>query len=195
MFYSKVYYMIEMYPFHDPANNAYNVLDNYKDMRTDEVRAVRDESSTGLVNVAMNLTNDFNKASVVRAHCAFGGSEMYFVGKRRYDRRGTVGTHHYVNVFHADTPAEVIESLRSRGYTIFAVDNTPEFNPVSVYDAEIPYLSAFIYGEENAGLSSEIVALCDAVTYIPQPSPVPRSVNVAQAAAIMMSEYSRRHSR
>lgn len=40
--------------------------------------------------------------------------------------------------------------------------------------------------------SEDVVALCDMVVYIPQYGSV-RSINVAQAAAVMMSEYNRRH--
>jgi len=183
----------EHYSFQDNGRAPTNILDEYSGYTTSEVRGIRDETVSGLVNVAMNLTGDFNKASILRAHCAFSGSELFLVGKRRFDKRGTVGTHHYIDVYHSETCEPVIEHLKSQGYTLFAVDNTPKFNPSPVYEVDLPVKSAFFYGEEQAGLSDEIVEMCDHAVYIPQPSPVPRSINVAQAAAVMMSEYTRRH--
>lgn len=181
------------YEFLDQGNMPTNVLDEFLGMTTEEVRAVREGNLNSFVTVAMNLTGDFNKASVLRAHCAFAGSEMFIVGRRKFDRRGAVGSHHYTSVYQAETVEPVIKHLREEGYTLFAVDNTPEFNPQVIYDVEMPVKAAFFYGEEQKGLSSDVVQACDATVYIPQPSPVPRSINVAQAAAVVMSEYCRRH--
>ena len=169
-----------------------NVLEAFLNLRPDQIKEAIANGRSELVNICMNLTGDFNKSSVIRASNAFLCRETYLVGKRKIDRRGTVGLHHFEIVKHAETLNEVINHLKAEGYQVFGVDNTPEFNPVSVYDFELPLKSAFVYGEEQAGLSSEDVALCDGSLYIPQRG-VARSLNVAQAAAVMMSEYSRQH--
>lgn len=173
------------------AANA-NVADLYKNSTLEEVRADLDKRRLPLVNICMNLTSDFNKGSVIRANNVFLGRAVYLVGKRKYNRVGAVGTHLYEHVFQSETLEEVLDFLRNEGYTIFGVDNQPEYNPVNIWDAELPLRSAFLYGEEQAGLSLEALALCDQVVYIHQEGSV-RSLNVAQAAACVMSEYSRRH--
>lgn len=183
----------EPYIFQDVPRTNKNVLEGFDGMSTHDIKGYVEDRRTQMVNVCMNLTSDFNKASVIRAHSAFLGKELFIVGKRKFDRRGTVGTHHYIDVKHSENLADVVDYLHSMDYTVYAVDNTPECHPTSVYNVDLPEKSAFIYGEEQAGLSEESVTLCDASIYIPQPSPVPRSLNVSQAAAIMMSEYSRRH--
>ena len=169
-----------------------NVQDHLKGKTTSEIRELLQPDRTPMVSVCMNLTSDFNKSSVIRAHNAFLGSQVIIVGKRRFDRRGAVGTHHYEDVRHTTNFNDVYTYLKDREYTLIAVDNTPCFDPQTVYDAEIPRKAAFIYGEEQKGLSMEIVSKCDKVLYIPQYGSV-RSINVAQAAAVMMSEYTRRH--
>lgn len=184
--------MIQKIEYRDVGTDNKNTLDEYKAMAVSEIRDVLDQDRVPMINVCMNLTSDFNKASVVRANNAFLGSAVYFVGAKKYDRRGTVGTHHYEHVYHAETADELITDLRERGYTLYAVDNTPEFNPSVIYDVELPEKTAFFYGEEMLGLSAEVVQRCDAAIYIPQYGSV-RSINVAQAASICMSEYSRRH--
>lgn len=177
---------------YDTEKLSVNVMNKFLNMEAAQVREATENGRSALVNVCMNLTSDFNKSSVVRAANAFLARETIMVGRRRFDRRGTVGMHHYEVVKHADNLEEVIDYLHAEGYTVFAVDNTPSMNPSAVYDLDLPEKSAFVYGEEQAGLSEESIALCDGAVFIPQRGVV-RSLNVAQAAAVMMSEYARQH--
>lgn len=169
-----------------------NVTDYYAKWETEAIKADLDANRVPLVNVCMNLTNDFNKSNVVRSNNAFLGSKVYMVGKRRYDRRGTVGTHNYEHIEHSETLEEVINTLRADGYTIYAVDNITAHEPVSVWDTVLPTKTAFVYGEEMRGLSDDEIALCDAMIFIPMFGSV-RSLNVGTAAAIMMNEYARQN--
>lgn len=181
-----------------------NVSDEFKHMSTEMIRMSMQSRRVPAVNVATNLTHDFNKASIVRANEAFAFKEIVFInrvneqnpdipeGVKHYNRRGTVGMHNYANMRHTVDWKGLFDEYRREGYTIFAVDNTPEFNPQVVYNVVFPEKSVFVYGEETLGLSQEMVAACDAVVYIPQFGVV-RSLNVAQAAAVIMYEYSRQH--
>lgn len=169
----------------------HNVIDSLKGLSAAEVKSELSARRSNLINVCMNHTDDFNKSSVIRASNAFLCKEIILVGKKKFDRRGSLGLHHLETVKHVQTLEECVAELHEAGYTVFAVDNTPEINPTAVYDVDLPELSAFVYGEEQAGLSAESVALCDAAIFLPQYGSV-RSLNVAQAAAVMMSEYTRR---
>lgn len=169
-----------------------NVVDFYKEATVAEIRADLDTRRTPLVNVCMNLTKDFNKGSVIRANNAFSGKHVYLVGSRRYNRVGAVGTHNYEHVSSADTLSEVVELLKADGYTVYAVDNLEEYSPQNIWDVEFPEKSAFVYGEEQRGLLPEEVDLCDEMVYVRQTGSV-RSLNIAQAASCIMSEYSRQH--
>mgnify|MGYP000851484991 FL=1 len=184
--------MISNYNFNSHHVGPKNVQDEFFNMTTSQIRNAVETGRSSMVSVCMNLTHDFNKASVVRASNAFLGNSVFMVGKRRFDRRGTVGMHHYENVLHADELDDVFNLLIPKGYTFFAVDNSEGFTPQPVYDVDIPEKSAFIYGEEQNGLSKEVIEQCDAMIYIPQYGVV-RSLNVAQSAAVIMSEYARRH--
>jgi tRNA G18 (ribose-2'-O)-methylase SpoU len=185
---------IEEIHYNDAGNTPHNIDDKFFNMTTEQIKNALKVGRSPMVNICMNLTSDFNKSSVIRSNNAFLGREVIIVGKKRFDRRGTVGAHHYETVKHSLELAPVAEALKSEGYTIYAVDNTPEFHPQSIYDSEISEKAAFVYGEEQRGLSADEVALCDESIYIPQYGSV-RSINVAQAAAVTMSEYNRRHKR
>lgn len=170
-----------------------NLIDYFKHSSEAEIRADLDSRRTPLVNICMNLTNDFNKAAVVRANNAFLGRKVYMVGRRKYDIRGTVGTRHYEHVEHSEELAPVIESLIAEGYTVCAVDNIESYGPVNLFDVELPEKVAFVYGEEGLGLSAESIALCNGPMIAVQMYGSVRSLNVGQCAAVLMAEYSRQH--
>ena len=185
--------MITSYSFGQDYNGTNrNVADKYKHQLNDEIRADLQKNRSQCVNIFINLSGDFNKGSAIRSHNAFLGKEVYIVGRRKYDVRGTVGTFHFENVFHADNLREVIDKLHSEGYTIFAVDNIEKFNPENIMDVELPIKSAFVYGEEGDGLSEEHIQMCDRMVYIRQYGSV-RSLNVASAATVIMYEYTKQY--
>lgn len=172
-----------------------NTQDFYKGLTIADIKADLDHKRSSLVNIAMNLTKDFNKSSLIRANNAFLGSAVFLIGRRAYNRKGAVGTYHYEHVFHSPSLHEVTEYLKSEGYTIFAVDNNKDIEgyvPENLWDVEFPEKSAFIYGEEQSGLTEEDILCADRMVYINQRGSV-RSLNVAQAGAVIMAEYSRQH--
>ncbi len=174
----------------DYNGNTRNLIDYYKSWTNEEVRACLQKNRSDIVTVFENLSGDFNKASAIRASNAFLGKEVYIVGRRKYDNRGCVGTNHYENIYHADSMKEVIDYLKFLGYNIYAVDNILEKNPINLFDLKIPLKSAFIFGEENRGLTQETIEMCDDMVYIQQYGSV-RSLNVSSAAAIIQFEYAR----
>ena len=141
-----------------------NVLSIYKENTVAEIRADLDKNRAPLVAVCQNLSSDFNKASVIRANNAFLGQEVYIVGRHKYNRKGAVGTYLYEHVYHASDMKEVID---------------------------FPEKSAFVYGEEQRGLSEDTIKMCDDMVYVQQYGSV-RSLNVAQCAAVISYEYRRR---
>ena len=170
-----------------------NTTDYYKRWETEAIRADLDKNRVPMVNICMNLTGEFNKSSVIRASNAFLGQEVWLVGKRKFDRRGTVGTHHYEHIKHAESFEPLFEALIADGYTIFPVDNIDSYDPKAIFEVDLPAKSAFVYGEEMLGLSEELINACNGtMIYIPQYGSV-RSINVAQAAAVTMYEYSRQN--
>lgn len=95
--------MSSLYEFDDTGNTPTNVADEFVGMTTEEIRRKIEDAAGESVTICMNLTSDFNKSAILRTHTALGGSDFYIVGKRRFDRRGSVGTHHYAPVHHALT--------------------------------------------------------------------------------------------
>lgn len=172
-----------------------NVIDRYKAWATEQIVADLETRRTECVSVLVNLGSDFNKASIIRANNAFTGRKVVITERRRFNKRGTVGTHNYEHVEYVESTLTAIADLIAEGYTVYPVDNTPEFKPQPILSVTLPVKTAFVYGEEGLGLSSEVVAACNgAPVYIPQYGSV-RSINVAQCAAIMFQMYDLQHPR
>ncbi len=177
------------------SEDTRNVIDYYKSWETEAIKADLDTKRTILITLFINLSGDFNKSSVVRSGNAFGVAKTIIAGKKKWDRRGAVGTHHYEHVEYWDDPIAAIDWYRTELYSVIPVDNTEPFHPVPLYTSSsgvlyvFPQKTMFVYGEEQAGLSKEVIEACDnAPIYIPQYGST-RSINVAAAASIMMAFY------
>lgn len=167
-----------------------NVIDYYKQWTSKEIRADLQKNRTDIVMILQHVQYNINIGSVIRSNNAFLGKEVYIIGRRRYDKRSCAGVHHYETVYYSDCLKEVIEYLHSLGYIVYAVDNIMEYNPINLFDEQLPKKSAFLFGEEGAGLSQEDIKLCDKMIYIGMYGSV-RSLNVACAATVIEYEYSK----
>ena len=186
----------------DPALDTRNVADHFKGMAVDEIRMKLQKVRTPMVTITMNLTSDFNKSSVLRAHNAMAGREFVLVnrvndhdplnpeGIKKFDSRGAVGAKNYETIRHVTDWRTLIADYKAEGYTVYAVDNSVGYDPHPIYNVSLPEKSAFVYGEEGLGLEVDMIEACDAMIYIPQFGSV-RSLNISQAAAICMYEYCR----
>lgn len=184
--------MIEQYSYGQDTCNSRkaNVIEFYKEWRTEDIRADLQENRSEAIMIFQNVNYNINIGCAIRSNNAFLGKSVYICGRRKYDKRSTAGTAHYEHVYHADTLKEVIEYVHSLGYTVFAIDNIMEYNPINLMDYALPQRSAFVFGEEGPGLSKSEIDLCDGMLYIGMYGSV-RSLNVAVAAGIVQYEYSR----
>lgn len=166
-----------------------NVIDFYKGWELDAIRADLDDNRLPFIAAFEHVNGDFNKATGIRNTNGFLGREVWVVGERakRYDKRGTVGTHHYEHVKFADTWEQVFQGIPDiHDYVLVAVDNVTNARPIQVYDW--PEKVIMMFGEEQRGLSQEALALAHDIVYIPMRGSV-RSFNVGTASGITMYDY------
>ena len=175
----------EMLSAHFGTDN--NVIDKYKGKTVQEIRLDLDGKRSNFVLCFENINSDFNLATCIRNVNAFSGESIYVVGRKKWDRRGTVGTHHYENLnFKSDF--SWIKEYKEKGYKIVAAEIREDLNPVSLFDFKWPENVVVLFGEECRGLSEEALSLVDSVVYIPQTGSV-RSLNVGVAAGIFLFSY------
>lgn len=167
-----------------------NVIDDYKFMMLDEIKADLNTKRAGFTSVFLNLTHDFNKSVGVRNHNAFAGKDIWFVGRKQWDKRGAVGTYHYEDIHYAANWDIFLENKPDG--PIICVDNVDDYRHRHLELFSLPYNAVFVYGEEKAGIPQEILDSADYVLSIPQFGSV-RSLNVSVASGIIMYEYRRQH--
>lgn len=163
-----------------------NVTDFYKYWNQDAIIADLDTKRNEFVIVVERVNGDFNFSTVIRNCNAFLGRKIYRCGIRRYDKRGTVGTHKYEHVDYEENVVDVINKYRQEGYKIVAIDNVGEAQDIRSYRWEPKTL--MLFGEEARGLSQEAIELSDDIVYIPQFGSV-RSLNLGTASGIAMYDY------
>src|ERR1700744_4518327 len=117
-----------------------NIIDYYKGWELEAIKADLDTKRSEMISMVVNLSGDFNKSSVIRANNAFLGKRVIIAGKKRWDKRGAVGTHHYEHLEYWNDPVKAMEHYahkpfahQSEGYFIYPVDNTPEYEPLPLY--------------------------------------------------------------
>jgi tRNA G18 (ribose-2'-O)-methylase SpoU len=167
-----------------------NIADRYKYDRfvkwtTEMIKTDLQQKSFPFAVLMENFQGDFNLSSVLRSCNAMNGREMFYLGKKQYDRRGTVGTHHYTDIINVPNYEQLLK-LKER-YTFVALENSvPEAQ--TIYDFVWPENPLIIIGEEGVGITKETLSLCDKYVYIPQYGSV-RSMNAAVAGSIAMNHF------
>ena len=176
----------------------FNVIEDYKNCTVEEVNRKLRETAFPYAVLMQHIQGDFNIGTVIRNANAFNAEKVFYFGNKRYDRRGTVGTHHYTDIQYL-TDLDKLRDLKKE-YCFIGVDNTESSE--SIFDLSWKKLevtttrllqndlrkSLFLFGEENNGLIPEVLDMCDVVVHIPQFGSV-RSLNVGTASGVVMYEF------
>ena len=133
-----------------------------------------------------NLEHDLSIGTIARTTNAMNLSAFWIVGRRRWDRRGAVGTQHYTPTHHAAHPNDVIPMWKDLGYQIVAADNVPGSIPLTEHTWQPK--TVLWFGQESIGVSNEALAAADVIVHIPMYGSV-RSLNVGVAAGIVLHSY------
>ena len=168
-----------------------NVIDRYKNWPTDSIKRDLQRTANPFAVCMEHWQGDFNISTLIRNANAFNAEKVFYLGKKRFDRRGTVGSHHYVDLVFLDGGVSELVSLKNK-YTIVAVDNnvqnTHKLGNFNWPELEKPPL--LIFGEEGVGLTEETLKLADYTVEIPQFGSV-RSLNVGTSSGIIMYDLVR----
>lgn len=167
-----------------------NVLDRYRYWTMEAIVADIDTRRHGFHVVIENFHHDANIGSVVRSANAFAAAAVHVVGRRRWNRRGTMVTDRYQHLVHHETVADFLAWAAAEGLPVIGIDILPGSEPLE--GADLPARCALAFGQESVGLSPEIVAGCESVCHITQYGST-RSINVGAAAAVAMYAWALQH--
>ena len=134
------------------------------------------------------LKAGFNVPKILRSAQAFGAAEVHLVNIGVFDPAPAKGALRKVPAKFPETFAESYTDLTSRGYTCYLLAADGE---CSLADIELPEKSAFVFGHEEFGPSFDVADYGGVRTLrIPQYGEM-ESLNVSNAASIVMYEYVR----
>jgi tRNA G18 (ribose-2'-O)-methylase SpoU len=168
-----------------------NVLDSLKNLSIPDIGDYCSRNSIAASVGMVNINGDFNLSTLVRNANFFGFSSVHYIGKKKWDKRGSVGTHHYTPMYYHKDESSFISQCSSR--TVIAVENNiPEHSnkTVNLFDYQYDNIvePIFLFGEENKGLSHTILDRANIILTIPNYGSV-RSLNVGTTSGIVMGIY------
>jgi tRNA G18 (ribose-2'-O)-methylase SpoU len=166
------------------AKETRNVIDYFAYWSTEAIKADLDTKRHNFSVLISNKFNDFNIGSVIRNANAFLAKEVIIYGRRKFDKRGTVGTVHYENFKYV----KVVEELNFPDSLVVGMDNIPLAVPIETFVWPKDKHVILAFGQEQTGLPQEIIDVCQHMVYIKQYGSV-RSLNVGCASAITMFDY------
>lgn len=177
------------------GENFWNVHDRYKGLSVDELKKVQTEQSLPFAVCVLNLTGDLNTGMIVRTACTMGAQHVILYGRRKYDKRSTVGAQNYI-------PIDRIAGLTTDGETFAATPfrkmmTTLGYVPVFVEQGGTPVETidwdnfvpaggtpCLVFGNESHGIPPAMME-GELVVSISQRG-VLRSLNVSAAASIVI---------
>lgn len=163
--------------------------DNQVEMRLGDSEKPRGEQLP-LVVVLDTLRSAYNTGNIFRLADAVNARAIYACGYTPHPphdklAKTAMGCDETVACVHFDTAEEALMSLKSEGYTIYAVDTV--VGAKCYWDAELRFPAALVLGNEALGISSQALALCDGYLQLPACGRK-NSINVGNCAGVVLFE-------
>lgn len=177
-----------IFPREEELKNSwsFNVLPHLKDKTKEEICDYLDSNQKPFSVLFEHVLHDFNMASGIRNANAFGCRKVYYIGYKRFDKRGTCGVYHYTPVNYIQDLEDFQEMISSHDH-IVGLDYI-EGKSVSMNKFEWKPNTLLIFGSEGLGLSKFMQSICHDIVHINQYGSVP-SLNVATASGIIMNDF------
>lgn len=173
----------------DQPEDKRAVADYYKYWETDAIKANLDTKRHNFSVLITNKLNDFNIGTIIRNSNAFLAKEVIIYGRRQFDKRGTVGAHHYQNISFLKQIEDI--NFSKEEYCVVAVENNIDSKPIDNFHWPANRHVIMIFGEETTGVPEELLDIAEHKVYIKQYGST-RSLNVGSASAIAMQDYCRK---
>ncbi|HTX25564.1 MAG TPA: TrmH family RNA methyltransferase [Streptosporangiaceae bacterium] len=169
-----------------------------RQLRTTEVKRLNREwrraCEARLAVLLDSVGQPFNVGSIVRSAAAFGVEQMWLCGSTAPlshpgAGRTALGTQRLVPAITEPSAVAAAKAAAASGLRVVAIELAT--GAVPLHAAPLEGDVCLVIGNEDHGCSAGLLAIADAIAYIPQPGRV-GSLNVAVAAAIALAEARRR---
>lgn len=170
----------------------WNIDNQHKGKSLEEIQQFQRDKSLPFGVCALNITGDLNVGIMARTACLTGASKFFVYGRRRFDRRSTVGAQNYIDIVRQDG----LNDDGSYDVDLFynMMDNH-NFVPVFIEQGGMsvsrhnpvnwPVAPCYVFGNEGEGIPEYLIRPGFPVLTLSQRG-VLRSYNVSSAASIVM---------
>ncbi|MDP7477390.1 MAG: RNA methyltransferase [Candidatus Peribacteraceae bacterium] len=144
---------------------------------------------TEICVLAHNIRSLWNVGSFFRTADAMNVSKLYLTGytatpPRREISKTAIGAEEWIEWEYKDDPVSVIESLKTEGWKVVALEIVEGAEPINEYNVQGKV--CLVVGHEITGVPEDIVKLSDGTVYIPMHGKK-ESLNVSVAAGIALN--------
>jgi tRNA G18 (ribose-2'-O)-methylase SpoU len=177
---------------------SFRSLDSLKQIESEWRRRIKEDLISGgpsencvkLCGLLEDVRSLWNVGSIFRTSDAAGFRHLYLCGitgcpPRKEIAKTSLGAEHYVSWHYHMSSFEIARNLKEQGVMMVALEYTQESN--SLYEviskAALTIPMCLVVGNEDRGISAEMLSLCDYVCHLPM-SGVKTSLNVAVAYGI-----------
>ena len=179
----------------ETASRHYNVADEYKDNTVEENRERCRKDSLPFSIAAMSVAGDLNIGMMMRTASLLGARDFFIFGRKKYDKRSTVGAQNYINVHRYPMDVKSLhEVCQDTEYQPVFIEQGGLTVPLTEGEWDrMPTKPMFVFGSESDGIPEDIMYTFPyaPIISIPQHG-VLRSYNVAAAMSIVTWEATRR---
>lgn len=183
-----------------------NVADWLQDRTSDEIQQINSMRKLNYSVACLNVTGDLNTGIIIRTATIFGAQNCFLIGRRKYDRRTTVGAHKYLNVIRGGDDAlnaagfqklmnehNVVPIFVEQGGVAIGSTEFKEWFATESFGESKRRHYCLVFGNEGIGIGRDLLSLSEKfgtpIVSVPQFG-IMRSLNVSACAAIVISRFS-----
>ncbi len=135
-----------------------------------------------------NVIDTYNIGSMFRLADAVAAEKVYICGEVEYPpnsriHKAAVGTEEWVPWEKRDTTIETVKELKTKGYQVISIEQSPDSIPVGILPGKVDFPVALVVGNETLGVSKEVLDYSDVTVELPMFG-VNKSLNVWGSAAV-----------
>jgi tRNA (guanosine-2'-O-)-methyltransferase len=158
------------------------------DERKAKFRAVLNNRTNHFTVAVEDIFQLHNTSAVMRSCEVFGIQTLNVIDQKfgkRIDSEIAMGAQKWVDIIRFDDINSCVDDLKNKGYQIIAT--TPHENDCLLDDFDFTKKSAFFFGTERSGLSTEVLSKADGFLKIPMVG-FTESLNISVSVAIILQQ-------